>query len=59
MDNDDFNQNVRLRRLIWVYAERIVSISRKHTYIILTPLKPHFYKVKVGFSGVYIILLKI
>ena len=29
--------------------------SRKHTYIILTPLKPHFHIVKLGFTGVYII----
>ena len=27
--------------------------SRKHAYIILTPLKPHFYIVKRGFTGVY------
>ena len=27
---------------------------RKHAYIILTPLKPHFYIVKLGFTGVYI-----
>ena len=31
--------------------------SQKHTYIILTPLKPHFYIVKLGFTGVYIIFL--
>ena len=29
----------------------------KHAYIILTPLKPHFYIVKLGFTGVYIIFL--
>ena len=28
--------------------------SRKHAYIVLTPLKPHFYTVKLGFTGVYI-----
>ena len=33
------------------------NTSRKHAYIILTPLKPHFYIVKLGFTGVYIILL--
>ena len=32
-------------------------ISRKHAYIILTPLKPHFYLVKLGFTGVNIIFL--
>ena len=31
--------------------------SRKHAYVILTPLKPHFYIVKLGFTGVYIIVL--
>ena len=31
--------------------------SRKHAYIILTPLKPHCYIVKLGFTGVYIIFL--
>ena len=31
--------------------------SRKHAYTILTPLKPHFYTVKLGFTGVYIIFL--
>ena len=31
---------------------------RKHAYIILPPpLKPHFYIVKLGFTGVYIIFL--
>ena len=37
-------------RLLYYY----VSLSRKHAYIILTPLN---YKVKLGFSGVYIIFL--
>ena len=31
--------------------------SRKYAYIILTPLKPHFYIVKLGFTGFYIIFL--
>ena len=31
--------------------------SRKHTYIILTPLKLHFYIVELVFTGVYIIFL--
>ena len=34
-----------------------ICISRKHAYIILTPLKPHFFIVKLGFTGVYIIFL--
>ena len=29
----------------------------KHAYIILTPLNPHFYIVKLGFTGVDIIFL--
>ena len=29
----------------------------KNGYIILNPLKPHFYIVKLGFSEVYIIFL--
>ena len=31
--------------------------SRKHAYIMLTPLNHHFYIVKMGFTGVYIIVL--
>ena len=31
--------------------------SQKHAYVILTPLKPHFYIVKLGFTGIYIIFL--
>ena len=27
--------------------------SRTHACIVLTPLKPHFYTVKLGFIGVY------
>ena len=34
-----------------------VSSARKHAYIVLTPLKPHFYTVKLRFKGVYIIFL--
>ena len=36
---------------------RMKYTSRKYTYIILNPLKPHFYIVKLGFTGVYIIFL--
>ena len=32
-----------------------MSSSRKHDYIILTPLNPIFYIVKLGSTGVYII----
>ena len=38
---------------------RCFSSSRKHAYIILTPLhcKPHFFILKMGFTGVHIIFL--
>ena len=41
--------------LMWmdIYAKS----SLKHTYIILTPLNPQFYYIKVGFTGVYIIFV--
>ena len=35
----------------------LILKSRKHAYIILTPLKPHFYIVILGFTVVYIIFL--
>ena len=38
------------------FSDRVAALcfsSRK--YIIMTPLKPHFYIVKLGFTGVYII----
>ena len=35
----------------------IIISSRKHACIILTPLNPHFYIVKLGFTGVFIIFL--
>ena len=39
------------------FLDNKMSTSRKHAYIMLTPLKPHFYIVKLGFTGVYIIFL--
>ena len=39
-----------------VYTMARLYTSQKHAYIILT-LKPHFYLVKLGFTGVYIIFL--
>ena len=39
------------------YEHYSKNTSRKHAYIILTPLKPHFYIVKLGFTGLYIIFL--
>ena len=35
----------------------VCETSRKHAYIILTPLNPTFKKFKLGFTGVYIIFL--
>ena len=39
------------------YPRSIIITSRKHAYIIFDLLKPHFYTVKLGFTGVYIIFL--
>ena len=36
---------------------KVTISSRKHAYIMMTPLKPHFYIVKLGFTGVYIIFI--
>ena len=45
----------------WRLVRRLApsdGTSRKHSYIILTPLNPTFiYIVKLGFTGVYIIFL--
>ena len=38
-------------------ALRLEKTSHKHTYIILTPLNPTFYVVKLEFTRVYIIFL--
>ena len=40
-----------------LYCADTKQASRKHAYIILTPLKPDFYISKTGFTGVYIIFL--
>ena len=43
-------------RKIAFYSPHLSVSSRKHAYIILTPLNPTFiYIVKLGFTGVYII----
>ena len=39
-----------IRRIIKFQEWSEVS-SRKHGYIVLTPLKPHFFIVKLGFTG--------
>ena len=45
--------------LFWgQYTRQTVLSSRKHAYVYnFDPLKPHFYILKVGFTGVYIIYL--
>ena len=40
--------------LVWVKAARIITKTRLYNF---DPLKPHFYIVKLGFTGVYIIFL--
>ena len=37
-------------------SQKPKTASRKHAYIILTPLKPHIYIVKLGFTRIYIML---
>ena len=53
------NTDNRLDRSKAVPLLQVFFVSlRKHTYIILTtPLKPHFYIVKLGLTGVYIFFL--
>ena len=47
----------------WYYFDEIATpplsfTSRKHTYTYnFDPLKPHFYVVKLGWTGVYIFFL--
>ena len=36
---------------------KIGETSRKHDLHVIDPFKPHFYIVKLGFTGVYIICL--
>ena len=42
--------------MCWLIFCAFCVPSRKHTYN-FDPLKPHFYIVKLGFTGVYIIFL--
>ena len=66
-DSDGSDQTARKCRLIWAFAVRNWPKTRcaTHSRIIITktylynfdPLKPHFYIVKLGFTGVYIIFL--
>ena len=62
-DSEDSDQTGRMLRLIWVFTWRTCyfigfchDITKTYLYN-FDPLKPHFYIVKLGFTGVYIILL--
>ena len=54
---------LRMHRLIWIFVRRTCVKVCFQTFITKTrpynfdPLKPHFYLVKLGFTGVYIIFL--
>ena len=48
-DNEDSDQNARVRAL----TSRLIYITKTCLYN-FDPLKPHFYTVKLGFTGVYI-----
>ena len=67
---NDTDQTVEMRRLIWIFARRIDKMHftlRLIAYVWFChhetrlynfdPLKPHFYIIKLGFTGVYIIFL--
>ena len=68
MQTTKTDQSARMRRLIWVFVVLTSQKVRMFSYIaafIITktrlyntdPLKPHFYIVKLGLTGVYIIFL--
>ena len=54
--NEDSYSPTHAHNLIRNFSVNYMA-SRKHTYIILTPLNPHSYIVKLGFTEVYIIFL--
>ena len=56
-DNRDSNQSARMIRRIWVFNGRTCQNITKTYLYNFDPLKPHFYIVKLGFTGVYIIFL--
>ena len=42
----------------WILGKvQFYCIHHENTYIVLTPLNPHFYRMKMEFTGVYINLL--
>ena len=61
MNDSEETEEIKTLPLPAVRIAGLVNLSRKHAYIVLTPppppLKPHFYIVKLGFTGVYIIFL--
>ena len=52
--SEDSDQTKRMSRLIWVFEGRTITKTCLYNF---DPLKPHFYIVKLGFTGVYIIFL--
>ena len=52
-----FTLNIRTRGHLNYYICPKIQTSQKHAYIILTPLNPTFFIVKLGFTGEYIIFL--
>ena len=63
VDNEGLNQSARLHSLIRAFPVRKQHTCHTSHYITKTclynfdPLKPHFYIVKLGFTGVYISFL--
>ena len=53
--SEDSDQAGHPPSLIRVFATRM-NITKTHLYS-FDPLKPHFYIVKLGFTGVYVIFL--
>ena len=45
------------RRRKMIRAHTVCHSPRKHAFKIFDPLKPHFYIVKLGFTGIYIICI--
>ena len=59
-NNNNFTVQLQIYCQRWCAEGRrhaTVSTSRKHAYIFFDHLKPHFYIVKLGFTGVYIIFV--
>ena len=46
---------LNLAQKVGTWLMFLLSIT-KNAYIIFDPLKPHFYIVKLGFAGVYIVV---